>query len=514
MSTTLRLVDLVPPVRRSTTTRLPWVVVLAAVLAAVLRLRYLGAPMSPDEGGFLTLARQWSPGSSLYGDYWVDRPPLLITIFKVATVFGGLPALRVLGCLATVATVLAVGATVHRVAGRRAAGWAAAVAGGLLVSPVVGAVAVNGELLAAPFIAGGILLTVLSLRGEGRSRVLYAAGSGAAAVAAVLVKQNMLDVAVFATVLGILAWRTGHVTGRELGGLARWFTFGAVATGVLVLAGAALAGTRPGPLLFALYSFRLRAAGVLASVDPTARLAHLSGIGLRELLAGGVFPVLVLGVLIWTRRRTARSSWHWSVAVATLAATAYALFSVLAGGSYWGHYLIQLVVPTALAAGLVAAALPRLGAVLGAALVLASVTAWTLGQTQMTLATGQHVGDDLREVSSAADTVVPVLGDSDMVETSGMTSPYAYLWSLPARTLDPHFTQLRSALSGSHAPTWVVVRGRGTLAMLHGLPVGRTLDDHYHEVAQLCGRLVYLRNGIERTTPDQNGTCLTPLAGG
>ena len=62
---------------------------------------------SPDEAGFLSVGAQWQPGgTSLYGDYWVDRPPLLITIFRLAAELGGLVPLRLVGCLATLLAVL------------------------------------------------------------------------------------------------------------------------------------------------------------------------------------------------------------------------------------------------------------------------------------------------------------------------------------------------------------------------------------------------------------------------
>ncbi len=41
----------------------------------------------------MLVASQWTPGSSLYGDYWVDRPPLLIDFFDVADHPGGATAL-------------------------------------------------------------------------------------------------------------------------------------------------------------------------------------------------------------------------------------------------------------------------------------------------------------------------------------------------------------------------------------------------------------------------------------
>ena len=107
-----------------------------ALLAVGLRLPLLSRPPSPDEAGFLLVGGQWhSGGTSLYGDYWVDRPPLLITLFRIAADAGGLVPLRLLGCLATVLTILGAAHLARRLGGRAAAGWAALAAGVLLVSP-------------------------------------------------------------------------------------------------------------------------------------------------------------------------------------------------------------------------------------------------------------------------------------------------------------------------------------------------------------------------------------------
>ena len=69
-------------------------VFLAAAVAASVRLLLLTVPLSPDEAGFLLVAQQWHPGTSLYGDYWVDRPPGLIALFGLAP---GPTGLRLLG---------------------------------------------------------------------------------------------------------------------------------------------------------------------------------------------------------------------------------------------------------------------------------------------------------------------------------------------------------------------------------------------------------------------------------
>lgn len=66
-------------------------------------------PLSPDEGGFLLVASQWQPGGSLYGHYWVDRPPLLISIFDLADHAGGAVGLRLIGIAAVLASVFLAG---------------------------------------------------------------------------------------------------------------------------------------------------------------------------------------------------------------------------------------------------------------------------------------------------------------------------------------------------------------------------------------------------------------------
>ncbi len=48
----------------------------AAILAAGLRFPGFLWPIKPDEAGFTLVARNWDPEpDSMYGTYWVDRPP-------------------------------------------------------------------------------------------------------------------------------------------------------------------------------------------------------------------------------------------------------------------------------------------------------------------------------------------------------------------------------------------------------------------------------------------------------
>ena len=85
----------------------PTAVLLLAALSVLARVPSMFRPLSPDEGGFLMVAAQWATGTSLYGDYWVDRPPLLIMLFQLADQAGAdRSALRLLGDVSVGSSVL------------------------------------------------------------------------------------------------------------------------------------------------------------------------------------------------------------------------------------------------------------------------------------------------------------------------------------------------------------------------------------------------------------------------
>ena len=153
---------------------------------------------------------------SLYGSYWVDRPPLLVTLFRLASDLGGAVPLRLMGCLATAIVVLGCAHVARTSRGTGPRHGRRLMAAGLCVSPLMGGLAVNGELLAAPFVVAGLaaMLTAIHERRERRAAVA-AALAGAATVAALLVKQNMADVGVFAAVVLLVGWRRGEISGSE-----------------------------------------------------------------------------------------------------------------------------------------------------------------------------------------------------------------------------------------------------------------------------------------------------------
>ncbi len=471
-----------------------------AVLTVLLRLPYAARSLSPDEGGFLLVAGQWRPGSSLYGDYWVDRPPLLLALFWVGDLLGselgdGL-GLRLLGGLAAAVTVVAVAMTVRMLAGERPAVIAAAVTAALLVSPLSGAAQVNGELLAAPFVACGTGLALAALRG----RPWLGLGAGACAAAAVLVKQNMVDVVAFAAVAAVVAWRVHGRRAARPFAVAGWCLAGFGATAALVLGLAAVAGSPPGDVLWAMYPFRAEAVRVIDSSNLDVRSLRLQRVAGAELLSMGPVVLVAMGVSVLLRRRAATAA-LLPAAAGVVAMAVYGVASVVAGGSYWLHYLVQLTVPTGLAAGLLAATVrSRARILLVAPLVAVATVSWALGLLRDPNPQGDVVGRSIAEVAEPGDTMVSILGDPAVIRVAGLRSPYPYLWSLPARTLDPGLDRLRSDLEGPEAPTWVVARvPSGVAALKRG--AASPLEQRYRLVAEACDRRIYLRDDTFRATP-------------
>ncbi|MEP6814407.1 MAG: hypothetical protein ABI873_02515 [Marmoricola sp.] len=473
------------------------VVLLLAVAAVAARLPFLAQPPGKDEAGYLMIGQQWQAGgSSLYGNYWVDRPPLLITIFRFAAIQGGLVPLRLVGCLAVALVVLGSARVARRITGDRAAPWAALAAAALCVSPLLGSLAVNGELLSAPLVIGGIaaVLAALSPQRMGRA-FIWAALAGAATVAAVMVKQNIADVGVFAGVAFVLSWRRGEIPGERMRGL----VFGYVVGAALCLGGIALwtvlHGTSLSGVFDAMYPFRIEAGRVIAASgrqSATARLWLLLG---SWLLSGGAVIMAVITWALVSRRLHGAAAW------ALVATLVFDVVSILLGGGYWPHYQIQLVGPISVAAGvLVAGRQPGTRSVLAAVTVVAAV-AWGVLVSGAGTSEGSAVGHAVAGSASPRDTIITIYGHADVTQSSGLSSPYPYLWSLPTEILDPQQHTLDAVLRGRSAPTWFVTWSRVESSGMESTTTSQLIARDYHAVANLMGHTVYLRNGVVRTTP-------------
>jgi hypothetical protein len=338
-------------------------------------------------------------------------------------------------------------------------------------------------------------------REPGRPQLLLALAAGSSASAASLVKQNFLEGFVF--VAGLVA--ADSWSRRSLGARSR-----------VVLAGTVVGGLLPNALVYVwaravgvdglriwqeLATFRKEAFAVIWGQSTQAPVTRAVLLVLLVLVSGTAM-VLVRWVATWREDGWRLTPLHGAVA----ATSAYGLVAIVAGGSYWAHYLLQLAAMTSLAAGVVAARRSPAGhrmrfwgryvagcAVVGALLVtlVYATVPWVWFQ--------QRTGEWLAASSRPDDSVVVAYGSPSILESADLPSPYPYLWSLPMRTLDPQQARLRATLAGPNAPTWLVkvnpinswdIDGSGRLRSL--------VETRYRVVASVCGHDVWLRADLDR----------------
>ena len=483
------------PTGEAADARSPWLWVAALAAAAVLCwLPFLGRTPSPDEGGLLTVAGQWAPGSSLYGDYWVDRPPLLIGLFALADGLGGALALRVMGLMAVALTVVLAGVIGRLAAGRevttRAVLLPAATAALLVATPLFGSTVVSAELLGLPFVLAGIASALLSLTRAGRSSSMgWAIAAGAAAAAAFLVKQNIVDVAVFVVVMAALSRRRAAAL-RLLGGA----VVGALVTVALVLGVAATRGTGPGGVWDAVVVFRAQAAGIIAQSDNPATGKRLAGVLVALVFSGA--PLLA-GALARTSARGPRNGRPAGLRYAAWALLAWEMFVVLVGGGYWLHYLMGLIPGLVVLAAASVRAGPRRtrGLVVAYAYTACSTVAvlcWVL--VNPIERPEEPAIAYLAAHARPGDTAVVAFGTPNILQGAGLQSPYPQLWSLPARVRDPDARDLADVLTGPEAPTWLVVSGRSVTTWgIDGAAANRIVRSHYEPAAEAGNFRIYVR---------------------
>jgi hypothetical protein len=468
--------------------RLTWLVLGAALLLCLgLRVPYMNFPLGTDEGGVAFIAKAWGTGGhgSLYGAYWLDRPPFLVALYKLA-VPGGEVGIRALGALAALALVAGTTLMARAVAGHQAARIAALLSAGLASSIALTAVFSNAELLAAaPACASVACLVAAHRRGQAR----WLVGAGLLAVTAALIKQSFLD-AGFAGAIFLVATSV-----RDRRPRLRWA--GAYVAGALIpLVPVAIwlwaAHVSPGSLVYAVLGFRVDALHALAASNLPLHI-RIRSLRLPGELSG-LFVVLVIALGgLWALRRD-------GVLVATLAAwLAAGIVGVLGGGSYWPHYLIQLIAPASLLAG---AALGGLRLPVRAAAVAALVAVAVIGTVgaapvvRSARARGGvvDVAGYVRAHARPGDTQYVMYAKANAGYYSGLQSPYPYAWSLLVRAHPGAMPRLLHLLQSPRRPTWVIgwqPPNRWQLDPTHS--IARALRAHYRVVAHRHGHPIYHR---------------------
>jgi hypothetical protein len=475
---------------------------LLAALAALAGVPFVERPLSPDEGGFLLVASQWHPGPSLYGHYWVDRPPLLVTLFDLAGHLGGATGLRLIGMGVVVCSVLLTSALTSLAVGRRAL-TPVLVAAIFLSTPLFGT-GVDGELLSVPFVLLGMVWLVRACRVAPPAAAAWAAGAGVAGMAAALVKQNVVDVFVVAAVLvGLTAAGSGA---RRAVVLAAGVAAGAVGFLGLALAMAAVRGTEPSMLWDALVVFRAHAVSVIQASATSSTNDRMVTLFVAAVLSGGplVVAALTLGLRGPVRADSVPDQHVPDLRVPALAVLAWELAAIAVGGSYWLHYLVGLVPGMVLLAIAAAQRGTRLRRSTGAALAFALTSCLTAIVVVVNAAPPNAadlaVARYLRSHGSPGDSVIVGFGHPNIVYESGLHSPYEQLWSLPVRVRDSSLSELTSVLRGRHAPTWVVVSGPSLATWgVDAATADRVLDADYQRATSVGPYVVWRRKTTTRS---------------
>jgi hypothetical protein len=484
-------------------------VVLACFATLSVHLLSLSSRLGPDEGGFAIVARHWLDGGPyLYGHVWVDRPPGLIAVFDIAQRLGP-DGVRLTATAFAVCLVVAIASAAAALDGPEAAAWAAWVGFALGSATLLQADQLNGELVAATFVATSVAALgrcVREARGHRRGSATLGVVAGACAATAALMKQDIVDAFVFAGVLLLvgIATRTNRPAYRAAARIAvPSFAVGA-AVPVLITVAWSFAHGGPRALAYALIGFRADASTVMASWSWAAPLRRLDELVVLAAVTGAL---LLLVNLVVSHRHRLRDLDPVSWAIA--ATVAVELVGVLAGANYWPHYLLAFVPMLGLAAGLGASR--RMPGWRWTRRFVVLAAASTALVSPMAAIGAQHAnhraystGTWVAASAHPHDTLVVPYTHPNVIEAAGLEPGYPYLWSLPSRTLDPRLTLLTSRLNGAAAPTWVVRwDGLHTWGLDPGHHVDAALRAHYRPVAVVCGHTIWLHDGVDRQLAPQ-----------
>ncbi|WP_157559608.1 ArnT family glycosyltransferase [Nocardioides sp. Soil777] len=465
---------------------------------------FVAQPIRSDEGGYLHAARHWAPGEGefVYGDFHVDRPPLLMAFFRLAALWDSDAAIRVITIPVVVAIVLATARAACLLAGQFTARWAAVVTAALMCSPALAADQADGVMFALLFVMGSIAAILHGWRaGDLRTTVGWGLVAGVLAASAPLVKQNFVDAFVFAGVLIAVSALRQPWSRTRLGALAAGFSAGTVVVVAALAAWIHLEGVAVDVMWEDVIAFRVEAGQVLAGSHHSAPMERARLLVVAAVASAAV-PVLVTWLVWALRRPRSLAAEHWAL----LSLLGWSAIGIVLGGSYWLDYLQALAPGAGLAAAVVIAGggtgrrLMRGLALWAAVASLGAVATTTLAyQASPRAWYPQLIGGWVADSAEEGDTMVVAYGNSQVVEAADLPTPYPYLWSLPMRTLDPEQQRLERLLDGPSRPTWfVVLNGLNSWDIDDDGRLRSLIERHYGPAATICGYDVLVRTGVER----------------
>jgi len=403
---------------------------------------------------------------------------------------------RIIGGLASVLLVVVTALIGRSVGGARAGAFAGGAAAVLSSSIFLSSVFTPAELLAVGPSAASMLLLVVAHRSPHRTPHLFFAGVLAAS--ALLLKQSFGD----ALIAGLVYLAASAYLDR--GNRRDWVRPVAAYAGGLavVIAGLDLfeAADRipDGATSYALLGFRLDGLSALAG-SSGGLLERFTDRLLLSLLASGL-AVLLIWSLAGLRSLRCDRSMQFTLAAWGVAGAG----GVMLGGSYWSHYLIQLIPFASVAGGL---ALARGGPILVrltvAALVAASLVGTIAGPSHSdglsSSLRAETIGRFIKAHAQPGDTIYVRYSQPNIDYYSGLRTPYPYDWSLMLRAIPDAQRRLRSMLRSPNRPTWIVAWEASTAYGLNADGrIKRLIDHHYRTAGRVDGTALLLTRGAHR----------------
>jgi 4-amino-4-deoxy-L-arabinose transferase-like glycosyltransferase len=475
-------------------------IALGVGVTVLLRAPWFNAPLGRDEGGVALVARAWhGSGAFPYGSYFLDRPPLLPALYRLAG--SSETGIRLLGATAAALVVVVSTSLAVRVAGRAAAPWAAGISAVLASSAALKAVFTPAELLAVVPSAASVLVLLIAIE-SAPVRLRTFAAAGALATVALLVKQSFAD----ALVAGGVALVAGKILGLSWRETLR--RGAAYATGVAVVLAGLLVwvwadGTSLHSVWYAMFGFRLDAAGVLTRSGITTRLGRLDS----PLLTSGLLIAAIAGA--WG---IARLPGRPLVRVVLAGWILAAITGIALGGSYWPHYLIALIPGVSATAAIAFTRQTRIGAIAMCAIAIpTAVHAFTSARSdspghsqKAALAIARYV----RARAVPHQTLYVLYAKVNVLYYAGLDDPFPYNWSLMIQAVPGAEGRLRGLLASSGRPTWVVrMSTTRSLGLDRSGATQRLLARHYRSVGTVCGATVFLERGASGRSAPPTSDC-------
>ncbi|MEI7546893.1 MAG: glycosyltransferase family 39 protein [Actinomycetota bacterium] len=476
-------------------------VVTAVLLAVVLRARFFFSPISPDEGGYIAIARKWRHGATLYNDIWIDRPQGLISIYRAFDILGGTShTVRVLSLIAAVMTVVGIAELVRAVANPTAGVVAAVLAALVCTAPALDGFAANGELLGGAF--GALALGVAARVLTKRSNTWWMVAAGALAGVALSIKQSSADGLGTLLVWLVLAAVFGLISRREaVAHLWRCALGAGVVIGSLLLHGGLTGWDR---WYYAILGYRLSQRSALQNANwDRMKLTSHDVLPIIE-------PVIIVSILAavllltWRRQRTVQGN------SLQLLLPIWAVLSVLmflSGGQFFHHYWLTLTYPLAAIGGL---AIGGLGLVwwrrgLLVAAVASAALSWvsfatTSREEIWPKISGEHrpliaqqLGHWLPTVMQPGDTLFAMCTMPSLYAVADKDPVYPYMWWDSVHNPTGAQQAMIDLFTGPTPPTWVPLVFSTKSCNPSGI-VTEAFSARYHLVATKYGIEIYHLN--------------------